>query len=225
MTETGKVRAVLAGATGLVGRYLLETLLEDAYYDHVTVLTRRPKGRTHPRERLTEYVGELDSVGEEAFAGATHLFCALGTTIKKAGSTAEFKRVDYELPLRLGALARRAGARCCLLVSSVGASASAAGLYLKTKGELERELTAQGWPQLDLFRPSILLGKREESRPGERWATRIALATEWMMGGPLSRYRPMPAGLLASAMAAAGERGAAGVHVHHYQEIRRLAGV
>jgi hypothetical protein len=75
-----------------------------------------------------------------------------------------------------------------------------------------------------VFRPAALLGRRDETRSGEQWAARLSLAFEWMMVGGLSKYRPMPAGVLAASMAAAGERGEPGRHVHHYHQIVRLAG-
>jgi uncharacterized protein YbjT (DUF2867 family) len=111
-----------------------------------------------------------------------------------------------------------------MLVSSVGADPDAGSFYLRVKGELERDLEAIHFEATHVFRPAVLLGRREEARGGEQWAARLSLAFEWMMAGGLSKYRPMPAGVLAASMAAAGERGEPGRHVHHYNQIVRLAG-
>jgi len=217
--------AVVVGATGLVGNYLMNVLAEDAFYDRVVVLTRRP---INPPEILTKtenVFADFERLEEMEFTGATHAFCCLGTTIRKAGSQAAFRRVDHDYVLAFARAARRAGARHLAVISSVGAGARASSFYLRVKGETENALTEFGFQELHIFRPGILLGKRDESRPGEQLGAALARGFEWLMLGPLRKYRPMPAPLLASAMAASGERGGAGRHIYHYDDIVRLAGV
>jgi uncharacterized protein YbjT (DUF2867 family) len=214
--------AVVAGATGLVGRYLLEVLLEDSFYDQIVVLVRRPVERFE--RKLEQRMVDFENLRASDLAGGTHLFCCLGTTMKKAGSKAAFRRVDYDYPLMMARLGQEAGALRYMLVSSVGADSDAGSFYLQVKGELERDLEAIHFEATHVFRPAALLGRRDETRSGEQWAARLSLAFEWMMVGGLSKYRPMPAGVLAASMAAAGERGEPGRHVHHYHQIVRLAG-
>ena len=215
--------AVVAGATGLVGRYLLEVLLEDSFYDQIVTLVRRPMELFE--RKLEQRIVNFEDLRAPDLAGATHLFCCLGSTMKKAGSQAAFRRVDYDYPLMFARLGQEAGARRLMLISSVGADPAAGSFYLRVKGELERDLEPLDFEATHIFRPAVLLGARQEDRPGEQWAARLSRAFEWMMAGGLSKYRPMPAGLLAAAMAAAGERGEPGRHVHHYAQIARLAGV
>ena len=214
--------AVVAGATGLVGRYLLEVLLEDSFYDQIVTLVRRPMELFE--RKLEQRIVNFEDLRAPDLAGATHLFCCLGSTMKKAGSQAAFRRVDYDYPLMFARLGQEAGARRLMLISSVGADPAAGSFYLRVKGELERDLEPLDFEATHIFRPAVLLGARQEDRPGEQWAARLSRAFEWMMAGGLSKYRPMPAGLLAAAMAAAGERGEPGRHVHHYAQIARLAG-
>jgi uncharacterized protein YbjT (DUF2867 family) len=214
--------AVVAGATGLVGRYLLEVLLEDSFYDRVVVLVRRPLERFE--RKLEQRMVDYEELRAEHLEGATHLFCCLGTTMKKAGSEAAFRRVDYDYPLMFARMGQEAGARRLMHISSVGADPAAGSFYLRVKGELERELESVDFEATHIFRPAVLMGRREEERRGEAWAARMSRAFEWMMGGGLRKYRPMPAGVLAASMAAAGERGEPGRHVHHYEQIVRLAG-
>jgi uncharacterized protein YbjT (DUF2867 family) len=213
--------AVVAGSTGLVGRYLTDVLLEDSYFDAVVALTRRSVGFTHAR--LEQRLADFDDLIAEDLAGATHLFCVLGATMRAAGSHEAFRRVDYDACASFARMGRAAGARRMTLLSSVGASARASSFYLRTKGELEEYVKTLGFEALHIFRPSVLLGHREVERPGERWAGAMARGFEFLMRGRWSKYRPMPAGVLAASMAATGERGPAGVHVYHYDEIRRLA--
>lgn len=201
--------AVLAGSTGLTGKYLREVLEEDAFYDQVQTLTRQD---------------HLESLQASQMPGATHLFCCLGTTIKTAGSRAAFRQVDFDLVVRFAKAGREAGATRMMLVSSVGANPRSGTFYLKVKGEVEEALSGLGFEALHIFRPSVLLGRRDQPRTGEGLSVRILRAVEWAMAGGLRKYRPMPVGVLASAMAVAGERGATGRHVHHFDEIYGLAG-
>ena len=214
--------AVLAGATGLTGSYCLDVLLEDAFYDRIVTLGRRPLPVEHPK--LRQHQLEFASLSPAHLEGATHVFCCLGTTMRKAGSEEAFRRVDHDYPLALARAAASAGAERYLLVSSVGADPKAGTFYLRVKGELEHDLEALPFRGLYLFRPSILLGSRAEERPGEQVSARLARAMEWAMIGGLRRYRPMPASTLARAMAAAGERAPDGTHVLQFDEIRQYAG-
>lgn len=213
--------AFVAGATGMTGQYVVEMLCEDAYFDRVVALVRRPGIATHPK--LEDRVVDFAGLGAADLQGATHLFCCLGTTIRKAGSKEAFRRVDFDYVVRFAEAGRAAGAGFMALVSSAGADEKAGSFYLKVKGEAERRLEGIGFEALHIFRPSILLGKRDERRAGEEWGIRVARAMEWMLVGGLRKYRPMPAGTLAAAMAAAGERGGTGVQVHEYDGILKLA--
>jgi len=201
--------AVVAGSTGLTGRYLLDVLREDAFFDEVVALTRRDG---------------LETLRADQIPGATHLFCCLGTTIEKAGSREAFRKVDFEYVVRFAQAGMEAGAGRMLVVSSVGADPRSSTFYLRVKGEMEEAIEGLGFEALHIFRPSVLMGQREEKRPGEAWGIRLARAFEWMLAGGLRKYRPMPVGTLAAAMATAGERGSPGRHVHHFDEIVRLAG-
>ncbi len=214
--------AVVAGSTGLIGKYLLNVLLEDAFYDHIVALTRRPLGIDAPKleQRLVDY----DQLKGSDLAGATHLFCCLGTTMKTAGSREAFRRVDFEYCERFARLGREAGAARLMLVSSAGANPQGSSFYLKTKGQTEEAVSTLGFEALHIFRPGVLMGQRDEERAGERMAGRISRAFEFLMIGSLSKYRPMPAGVLSASMAAAGERGEQGKHIHYYRDIVKLAG-
>lgn len=214
--------AVVAGATGMIGNYLVNLLLEDAFYDVIVTLTRRPLAIDSPKveQRLVDF----NQLKAADLSGATHLFCCLGTTMKAAGSREAFRRVDYDYCERFARLGREAGATRLMLVSSVGADPKASSFYLKTKGQTEEAVSALGFEALHIFRPSVLMGQRTEDRPGERLAIRMSRGFEFLMRGSLAKYRPMPAGVLSAAMAAAGERGETGEHIHYYQDIVRLAG-
>lgn len=213
-----KRRAVVAGATGLVGQALVALLLDDERYDEVTVLARRPSGYADPklRERIVDFRSLAQA--DPALAG-TDVFCALGTTIKKAGTREAFRQVDYAYPLSLGKLAKDQGAARMLIVTSLGANPHSRTFYLRVKGEVERDLRGLGLARLHVFRPSLLLGRREEFRLGER----IMGALLPMFSGIMGSYRPVPAQAVAKAMLAAALSDRAGVHLHDSKQIIRAA--
>lgn len=211
-------QAVIAGATGLIGRECLRLLL--ARYDSVTALVRRTTGRLHPRlsERMMDF-NRLDTI--EIPRGA-HVYCALGTTIDKAGSEEAFRHVDLDYPKMLAGRAADAGGSRFMLVSSVGANARSKNFYLRVKGELEDALRALPLDALHIFRPSILIGDRDEKRAGEAAGIAIAKALGFLMAGPLRKYRAVPGTTVASAMVAAANTEVSGRFIYHYDEIRRL---
>ncbi len=213
-------RVLLLGATGLVGGLALRHLLATDRIAETTALVRRPATETHPRlrERVVDFDGDLGDLG-----GHTDVLCALGTTIKKAGSQEAFRHVDHDIPLRVAKAARAAGARSFALVSSVGAAARSSNFYLRTKGELEEALRALGYPALHLLRPSILLGERKEDRPGERFGSVVAKATSGLLVGGLRRYRPIEAEDVARALVGTVLRDDEGVFAHEHDAIVALA--
>ena len=189
----------IAGATGLVGRALLERLLERPDVRHVTAIGRRPTGRTHPK--LLDLVVDFGSLEAElAGRSATHVFCCLGTTIAAAGSQEAFRRVDHDYPLALGRAARKAGTRKFLVVTAMGANPRSRVFYNRVKGDLEQDLRALALPELAVFRPSLLLGERTERRRGERLAMALAGPMKALFWGPLRKYRPIAASDVAGAM-------------------------
>jgi uncharacterized protein YbjT (DUF2867 family) len=169
--------AVVIGATGLVGRECVKLLAARPEFESVTAVARRALPDDLQSPRLRTVLIDFDRLDQhlDVFR-ASHIFCALGTTIKQAGSQERFREVDFGYPLRVAELAAAAGARHFLLVSSVGASPTARGLYLRVKGDLEEAIIALGFPSLTIARPSLLLGDRKEFRLGEEIAMRLSWA-------------------------------------------------
>ncbi|MCJ8170605.1 oxidoreductase [Atopomonas sediminilitoris] len=187
-------RVLLAGATGLTGEHLLDRLLAVPAMQQVIAPTRRPLAK---HSKLLNPVGDL-AAQLAALPTQDHppleaAFCCLGTTIKQAGSQEAFRVVDYDLPLAVGAAAKAMGARHYIVISALGASARSRVFYNRVKGELEDALQAQGWEQLTIVRPSLLLGERREQRLGEQ------LAAPLMRLVP-GKWRGIEASVLARAM-------------------------
>ncbi len=193
---TGK-HVLLAGATGLVGERCLGRLVGHPAYSRVTVWSRRPLSRTHPKlaVELVDFES-LPSLPPEC----AEVFCCLGTTIRIAGTQEAFRRVDHGYPVALAERARAAGVQQFLMVSSLGADAQSTNFYLRVKGETERDIAALGLAHHLFFRPSLLLGERQEHRRGERLAIVASRFLAPLLIGPIRKYRPIDAEDLATAM-------------------------
>ncbi|MEO3945545.1 NAD(P)H-binding protein [Gorillibacterium sp. CAU 1737] len=222
--------ALLLGATGLVGGELLQLLLRDPACRHVTALVRRPLPFSH--EKLQVRLVDFDRLDEVADAfSADWVFCCLGTTIRKAGSQAAFARVDLDYPLAAARLAALGGARSYHVVSAIQADAKSRVFYSRTKGQMEDESAKLPLNELHVYRPSLLLGPREEFRFGEQAASWLMRGLSFLFKrGPLAPYRAIPGEEVAQAMLAAAlglaER-TSPPHdapcVHEGQELFRLA--
>ena len=213
--------AVVAGATGLVGRACLDHLCASNRYRKIVALARRPIDRcaTTLEVRLVDF-SRLDEIDPGPVDVA---FCALGTTIATAGSREAFRRVDHDCTLAFARFASRGGARRFVLVSSVGADASSSNFYLRVKGEVEDALRGMPFEVVAILRPGLLLGDRTESRPGEAVARAVAPLFNPLLVGPLAKYRSVSADRVAAAMVAAAESDRRGTYMLDVPEIERLA--
>ena len=201
-------RALIAGATGLVGTCVLEALLADPAYGAVRVLARRPLALDHPK--LVVAVTDFDRLEDLRLPRVDDVFCCLGTTIATAGSRAAFRRVDFDYPLAIARAALAAKARQFLFVSAMGANARSAVFYSRVKGELEEAVAGLGYPRAVAFRPSLLSGDRQQSRPGERLALTLLQPLRLLVP---RRYRPIAAVAVACAMLNCAKHGPAGFTV------------
>lgn len=193
------MKALIAGATGLVGSHLLQFLLEDPYYEKIWVLTRRRLKVQN--KKITEIISDFSDLASSLQKVKTdHVFCCLGTTMKKGGSKEAFRKVDLEYPVEIAKLMRSNGAEKYLIVSAIGASRNSIFFYNRVKGEVEETVRQQGYPVLFIFRPSLLLGDRKEPRAGEDVAKRIYRYIDWFFIGPFKKYRGIAAETVAAAM-------------------------
>jgi uncharacterized protein YbjT (DUF2867 family) len=213
--------AAIAGASGLVGSLCLKLLLEDQSYDRVVAVSRRAIAVSHPK--LAQEIVDFGELGERPPCECDAAFCALGTTIRTAGSQAAFRRVDHDFVQAFAKWTHAGGAQSFALVSSVGANAASGNFYLRTKGETEESVKQEGFRDTHLFRPSLLVGDRGERRFGESVAAAVMRPLQFALLGSLRRYRPARALDVARAMAAASSLPNPGVHVYEYADIVRLS--
>ena len=221
MSTTPRI-ALVAGANGLVGGYLVQALLEAPDYSRVFALTRRPYGREHPK--LANRIVVFARMAEQLKGLVAHdAFCCIGTTIARAGSQEAFREADVEAVLLFAQAARAAGATRLVVVSSVRASAASKNFYLRTKAEMEDAVAHVGFPSLDILQPSLLLGPRKESRPMEALGGLFAPLLNPFLTGSREALKAIPAQTVARAMIGAARRGARGIYRYTYPAIVQLA--
>ena len=206
-------RSVLViGATGLVGAEVVRQLVADTTVARIVVAARRIPADLP--SRVETHAVDFDRLDDhKALFAVDQIICALGTTIRKAGSQAAFRKVDFEYPLTAARIGLRQGARHFLLVSALGANSSSGIFYNRVKGELEDQLRSLGFRAVTIARPSLLIGARKEFRLLERVG---AVIGEFVPG----RFRPVRADAVARSLVTAARIDAPGLHIIESEEIR-----
>ncbi len=192
--------AIVFGATGLVGKALVEELCKSDRYNLIKIFVR---GKTDfaAREKVKEFITDFNNLPEwsDKISG-DDLFICLGTTIKKAGSVARMEEIDRDLPVNIASIASGNSVEKLAVVSSVGANTGSSNSYLRIKGEMERELMKIKFRTLIILRPSMLLGERNERRAGEAIGKIMLKLFGIFLLGKLSKYRGIEAWKVAKAM-------------------------
>ncbi|RMF15255.1 MAG: NAD-dependent dehydratase [Gammaproteobacteria bacterium] len=209
------MKLMVLGATGAVGREVLELAARDGRFESIVAPTRRP---LPARAGLVNPVWPMTlPLPEDAAWQVDALICCLGSTLRKAGSRAAFRQVDHDLVLAAAARARAGGARTCVLNSSLGADPQSGNFYLRTKGETERDLADIGFERLVYVRPSLIDAGREEVRPAEWLGIRVARVLRPLIP---DRYKPVTPEKIAQTMLNAVD-GLPGIYAIENQEILR----
>lgn len=214
------IRALLVGATGLVGGHCLGELLYDNAFSAVTVLARRSQEEAAEAfPKLRTQVVDFDHLSDHADAfDVDVVLCCLGTTHRAAGTPEAFARVDH---IYVAEVARLAAARRVprfVLVSAVGADSGSPVFYNRIKGRAEAAISELPFRAIHILRPSLLLGQRWEPRPLERWSKLFVPLWSWLLWGPFSRYRPVLAETVAARMVQLAKSDQEGLHIHYFNQ-------
>jgi len=194
--------ALVFGATGLTGSCLLKLLLNDSRYGKVKVFLRK-KTDFPSDEKLEIHVVELSSPEKYSHLLQGHdLFCCLGTTIAVAGSKEAFRKVDFELPVKIAEAASRNKISSFSIISSLGANAKTSNFYLQTKGDMEESVQKFSFKRIAILRPSMLLGDRKEVRFVELIGKGLMRTFGFVFIGELKKYKAIHADDVAKAMIA-----------------------
>lgn len=214
--------ALIAGASGLVGSHCLRLLLQSKRYAKVIAIGRSPLPMQHPKlQQLIVDFSKLDTYRQSLIAD--DIYCCLGTTIKRAGSKEKFYQVDFTYVTRLAAITSANFASQFLVVSSLGADPSSPIFYSRVKGQMEEAVKPMSFLAVHIFQPSLLLGKRPEKRLGEALAQALMPRLNFLLVGPLKKYRPVQAQHVARAMLYAAMQDGAGVCIHSSDKIDQQA--
>ena len=184
-----KKSAVVFGATGLVGKELINALLENNDFESITAVVRKQLILSDPKLKqiIVSDFSKLMDLEDKLKAGV--FFCCIGTTIKTAGSKEAFARVDLEIPKNIARLAEAFSIQSLVAISSIGADVNSSNFYLKTKGEMEKAVREIYHGNLKFVRPSLLMGNRDEFRFGEKVSVAFMKGFGWLFAGPLKKYR------------------------------------
>ena len=194
----GGKTAIIIGATGMVGKQVLEHLLASSVYQKVIAVTRKP---ITAHEKLKNLVVDFDKLTSALKdVKADEAFCCLGTTIKQAGTKTAFHKVDYTYSFEFAYVLKQNGCQHFLLVSALGAFPKSLVFYSRVKGLLEKDITALNFSRLSIIRPSLLLGEREENRLGENLASRFFPLVSPFLRGGLRAVQPIHGKDVAQAM-------------------------
>lgn len=214
-------KAILFGASGFIGSYLLKNLLASDDYIEVMVVVRKGLSLQHPK--LKPIVADYHSLTTHKDAlVADDVFIAIGTTKKKTPDTAKYYQIDHDYPVLAAALTKTQGAQTILMVTAVGANEHSSIFYTKTKGEVERDVKALDFEHTYIFRPSMILGERAEHRPLEKFFMKISAGVNALLIGGLNKYKGIEAEAVAEAMINAAKMPTAKVKILHWQEMQEL---
>ena len=214
-------KAIVYGASGLVGSYILENLLNNATYEQVIIVVRRDLNIQHPK--LKTLIGDFNSLSKVIKdIQVDEVFIALGTTQKKTPDKKLYYQIDHDYPILAAKLAKENGAKAVFLVSALGANAKSSIFYTKLKGETEQGIISLNLEHTNIFRPSMILGDRKESRPMEKVFIGIFKWINPIFMGSLSKYKGIEAEDIAKAMVKSAERLDQKVKILHWEEMTTL---
>jgi len=211
--------AIIVGSTGLVGHSLLKLLLESEDYQKVISVSRKELDHKHDKliPLITDF-DKLDEIRDKLYGN--DVFCCLGSTMKKAGSKANFHKMDCDYPLKLAHITRENNADKFLLISSLGANKDSNIFYSKVKGEVEHKISKIDFDTIHILRPSLILGKRKAQRFGEQLG-KILLIILWpFFIGSLKKYKPIKATKIAAAMLQLTKSDEKGIFFHQSDQLQ-----
>lgn len=191
--------AIILGATGLTGRELLTRLLKDERYEKIKLFSRSTTGLKN--DKIEEHLIDLFELENYAEDFTTdEVYCCIGTTQAKTPDDETYHKIDYGIPVTAAKLAKKNNISRFLVISALGADVDSKFFYNRTKGEMERDVLVQEIPEIYIFQPALIAGKREEKRPFEAAWKKVMSIGNHLLIGPLKKYKSIHAGLIAEAM-------------------------
>ena len=215
-------RAIVFGSSGFVGSHLLKDLLNSSDYGEVTAVARKSLSITHPK--LKTVIADYNSLaGVKSEIAADEVFLALGTTRKNSPVKADYYQVDHDYPVLAARIAKERGVKSVFLVTAVGANPNSKFFYVRTKGETERDVLALNFEHTHIFRPSMIIGNRQEKRS----LLEAALVKFWSAFNPLltwkgEQYKGITGEDIAQAMIKSAKNQTEKLKIYHWREMHDL---
>ena len=219
-----ELTAVVLGASGLTGNLLVNELLADKDYKTVRVLVRKALTIIHPKleQQIVDFNNKQDF--ERKMGEGNVIFSCIGTTQKKVkGDKDLYEKIDHDIPVNAAAIGISHHFKKFLIVSAVGANEQSSNFYLRLKGKTENSLKEFPFESISFFQPSLLNGRRKETRFGEQVAEIFMDLLSFLMLGPLQKYRPIGANNVARAMVYESKQKKTGIHYFQYEQMMEMA--
>ena len=215
-------KAIVFGSSGFVGSHLLSGLLNSPGYEQVTAVARKNPNITHPKLRVL--IGDCDSLPDlKTEIAADEVFIALGTTKAKSPVEAEYYKVDHDYPVLAARIAKERGAKSVFLVTAVDANPNAKFFYVRTKGETERDVIALNFEHTNIFRPSMIVGDRNENRsPLEDVLMKFWPALNPLLAWKDGKYKGITGEDVAKAMIISAKNQAEKIKIYQWKEMHEL---
>ena len=219
-----ELTAVVIGASGLTGNLVVEELIKDTSFKSIRLLVRAPVAKMHPKiqQQIVDF-NDLEDY-QNKFGDGDVIFCCIGTTQKKVkGDKVLYEKIDYGIPVNAAEIGIAHNFKKFLIVSAVGANENSSNFYLNLKGKTENSLKKFPFESLSIFQPSLLNGKRTESRMGETMAQSFMDILSFLLLGPLQKYKAIGANNVAKAMVYESKNQKKGIHYYQYPEMMDMA--
>lgn len=215
--------AVVIGASGLIGSHVLNILLEDDYYNHIRILVRKELPFIH--QKLEQRIVNFDDVYDfkNQLGKGDVIFCCIGTTQKRVkGDNVAYEKIDHDIPVNAAQIGYSSGFKKFVIVSSVGANENSSNFYLRLKGKTETDIKKIPFEYIGIFRPSMLLGKRNEVRRFETILQGSLKLISGFLFGSLQKYHSINAHDVAKAMVAESKKEKSGIQFYEYKEMMKI---
>ena len=213
-------QVTLFGATGLIGSYLLKFLLKDSDIHLINLVGRKPFHLQH--DKINNIVIDFEDFSSilNSVSGSEIVFVSIGTTMSKVnGDKQKYKSVDFDIIFNIAKACKQKNVRQLIYVSSLGANSNSSNFYLRLKGEIDEAIAELNLNSTSVFRPSVLLGKRNESRPGEKILQLVMPLLEFIIP---SDSKAIKADDVAKSMLNNSKNYRSGFHIFQYNQIKNI---
>jgi len=221
MSQMG-ITALVIGSTGLIGQELCEKLALNEKYSVIYAIVR--KRFNFHSQKIKQIICDNNNYAEviPTSIQVDQYFVCIGSTKKKTPNKKQYRLIDLEYPLGVGRLIKNNGCSSCYLISAIGANSNSRNFYLSLKGEVEDSFIRLGFEQLHILRPSLLVGKRNENRIGEKLSAYLLKILNPFLLGKLRKYQSIQSTQVVEALISLASKKNSGYHIYSSDQIKKI---